>query len=215
MLSLPRLYPILDVDAVTARGLDPLALLEVWLAHGVRFWQLRAKRLPSGAFLDLLDLAVERSHAAGARLIVNDRADLARLAGADGVHVGQSDLAPADVRRIIGDRAIVGRSSHSTQQAEAAVREPISYLAIGPVFATATKGASVDPVVGLEGVRAAAEIAARASLPAVAIGGITLERAPEVLRSGAASVAVIADLLHGDPAERVRAFGQTLESLTL
>jgi thiamine-phosphate pyrophosphorylase len=129
--------------------------------------------------------------------------------------VGQTDLAPADVRRLIGGTAIVGRSTHSAAQADAASREPISYLAIGPVFATASKGATVDPVVGLDGVRAAAEIAARASLPVVAIGGITLERAPGVLRAGAASVAVIADLLQGDPAARVRAFGQTLESLTL
>lgn len=215
MLPLPRLYPILDVDAATARGLDPLALAEIWLANGVRFWQLRAKRLPSGAFMDLIDRAVGLSRAAGARLIVNDRADLGRLAGADGIHVGQTDLAPAEVRRVMGDAAIVGRSTHSAMQAEAASREPISYLAIGPVFATSSKGPVVDPVVGLDGVRDVAAIAGRASLPVVAIGGITLARAPDVLRAGAASVAVIADLLDGDPASRVRAFGQTLESLTL
>lgn len=215
MLSLPRLYPILDVDAVTARGLDPLALLEAWLAGGVRLWQLRAKRLSSGAFLDLIDAAVARSHSAGARLIVNDRADLARLGGADGVHVGQNDLTPAGVRAVVGDAAIVGRSTHSAAQAETAAREPVSYLAIGPVFATASKGPVVDPVVGLEGVRDAVAIAARASLPVVAIGGITLDRAPDVLRAGAASVAVIGDLLVGAPGDRVREYAQVLESLTL
>lgn len=215
MLSLPRLYPILDVDALTARGIDPLALLDVWLAAGVRFWQLRAKRLASGAFLDLLDAAVARSHPAGARVVVNDRADLARLAGADGVHVGQTDLTPAAVRAVVGDAAIVGRSTHSAAQAEAASREPVSYLAIGPVFATVSKGPVVDPAVGLEGVREAVAIAARVSLPVVAIGGITLDRAPDVLRAGAASVAVIADLLVGAPGDRVREYAQALESLTL
>lgn len=197
------------------RGLNPIALVDVWLAGGVRFWQLRAKRLPSGAFLELLDAAVTRSRAAGARLIVNDRADLARLAGADGVHVGQTDLAPDEVRRLVGKDAIVGRSTHSSAQSEAAVREPISYLAIGPVFATGSKAGPADPVVGVTGVREAASIAAGASIPVVAIGGITLERAPEVLAAGAASVAVIADLLHGDPADRIREYARVVGSLTL
>lgn len=203
------------MDLAEASGIAPLALVDVWLTEGVRFWQLRAKRIASGPFLDLIDAALARSHAAGARLVVNDRADLARMAGADGVHVGLTDLAPADVRRLVGDAAIVGRSTHSAAQAEAVCREPISYLAIGPVFATTSKGAGVDPVVGLEGVAEVASIASRASLPVVAIGGITLERAPAVLGAGAASVAVIADLLRGDPAARVREFTRALGTLTL
>ena len=152
----------------------------------------------------------ERAHAAGATLIVNDRADVARLAGADGVHVGQDDLSPASVRRIVGADAIVGLSTHTTHQLDAAVREPVSYVAIGPVFGTATKATGHDAV-GLRMVREAAGRARARGLPLVAIGGITLDRAASVIDAGAASVAVIGDLLAGgDPEARVRAFLERL-----
>ncbi len=208
--NLPRLYAILDVDLTVARGLEPLALLEIWLAAGVRLVQLRAKALPGGRLLDLARAAAERTSAAGAVLIVNDRADVARLAGADGVHVGQGDLGPRDVRRVIGDTAWVGVSTHSAAQATAASREPIDYLAVGPVFPTATKAGSADAVVGLAGVRQGVEAAGAAGVPVVAIGGITLAMAPGVIAAGASSVAVISDLLSGDPAERCRAYLRVL-----
>jgi thiamine-phosphate pyrophosphorylase len=210
----PRLYPILDLDTLAARRVDALDLLDVWLGAGVTLWQLRAKSLASGPLLRLVDMAVERSHRAGARLIVNDRADVAAIAGAAGVHVGQTDLSPADVRRLVGSSAIVGRSTHDEAQAEAACLEPISYLAIGPVFGTTSK-AGADPVVGIAGVRRAVALAARRGLPVVAIGGITLEQAPAVLRAGAAAIAVISDLLDGDPGARIVRYQQTVESLTL
>jgi thiamine-phosphate pyrophosphorylase len=214
-LRLPRLYPILDLDALAERRLAPLDLLDAWLEGGVTFWQLRAKHLPDGALLELIDAAVERTHRAGARLIVNDRADLALMAGADGVHVGQTDLPPAAVRRISGDAFLVGRSTHTDEQVEAACREPVSYVAIGPVFQTASKAGSTDPAVGLAGVRSAAERAAARSMPVVAIGGLTLDSAPRVLAAGAASVAVISDLLVGNPAARVRQYNKALSNLTL
>jgi thiamine-phosphate pyrophosphorylase len=142
------------------------------------------------------------AHGADAEVVVNDRADIARLAGADGVHVGQDDLAPALVRTIVGDAAIVGLSTHTPAQLTAARDAPVTYVAIGPVFATATK-ATGHEALGLDGVRAAAG----QGRPLVAIGGITLERAPDVLRAGAASVAVISDLLStGDPEGRVREY---------
>ena len=203
-LALPRLYPILDVDAVAARHLTPADVLDVWLDAGVTFWQLRAKSLASGAMVALLDQLLERSRRAHAICIVNDRADVACICGADGVHVGQTDLSPAAVRRLVGPSAIVGRSTHDERQAAAACAEPISYLAIGPVFATGTK-ANPDPAVGLDGVSLAARRAAAAGVPLVAIGGITLERAPEVIAAGADAVAAIADVMGGAPGRRARA----------
>jgi thiamine-phosphate pyrophosphorylase len=139
-------------------------------------------------------------------VVVNDRADVAALARADGVHVGQDDLSPASVRRVVGGQAVVGLSTHGIDQVERALDEPVSYVAIGPVFETSTKTTGCRPV-GLEGVRDAADRARRRGLPVVAIGGITLERAPAVVAAGASAVAVIGDLLTGaDPAARVRAY---------
>jgi thiamine-phosphate pyrophosphorylase len=122
------------------------------------------------------------------------------------VHVGQEDLAPAAVRVIVGDTAIVGLSTHTTEQMDRAIREPVNYVAVGPVFGTATKATGYEPV-GLEWVREAARRATVRGVPLVAIGGITLENAASVLDAGAASVAVISDLLStGDPEARVRAY---------
>ena len=159
---------------------------------------------------DTAAAVVELAHSAGAVAIVNDRADIARLAGADGVHVGQDDLTPSAVRTIVGEAAIVGLSTHTAEQVERAALEPISYLAIGPVFGTRTKATGYDAI-GLERVRDAAARARARGLPLVAIGGITLENARSVSDAGAASVAVISDLLAGGaPESRVRAFLQAL-----
>jgi thiamine-phosphate pyrophosphorylase len=166
--------------------------------------------LSGAAFLDLAAAIAATARASGATLIVNDRADIAALAHADGVHVGQDDLAPAAVRRIIGHDAIVGVSTHTIEQLDRAMREPVSYVAIGPVFGTTTKATGYEPI-GIETVREAAARAQTAALPLVAIGGITLDRAADVIAAGAASVAVIGDLLStGDPEERVRAYLQRL-----
>lgn len=202
---LPRLYAILDTDRLYARGLDPLALADIWLDAGVRLFQLRAKTMASGAMLELAEALARRAEAAGATFVVNDRADIARLAGAGGLHVGQTDLDPADARLVVGATMAIGRSTHTEAQVRAALDEPIDYLAIGPVFGTTSKDRP-DPLVGLDGVRMAARLASAggARRPVVAIGGITIETAPEVIAAGAASVAVIADLLIGDPATRIR-----------
>jgi len=198
------------VDVCRAAGRLPLDIVRAYLAGGATFLQLRAKALPGAAFLQLARDAVALAHAADARVIVNDRADLAVLSNADGVHVGQDDLRPADVRRLIGPDRDVGLSTHTTAQLERAIDAPVSYLAIGPVFATATKATGYDAV-GLTMVRQAAAMAARRGVPLVAIGGITLERAPSVIDAGAAAVAVITDLLaSGDPEARVREFLRTL-----
>jgi len=147
----------------------------------------------------------------GAAVIVNDRADLARLSGAAGVHVGQGDLPPTAVRAVVGENAIVGFSTHHVAQVDAAAREPLTYIAVGPVFGTRTKETGYEAV-GLEFVRTAR---ARAhERPVVAIGGITLGTAPSVIEAGAASVAVIGDLLVGDPRARVEAYVTRLEGMS-
>jgi thiamine-phosphate pyrophosphorylase len=196
---------------VAARaGWTAAALADAFLDGGVRFLQLRAKSLSGADFLDAAREIVALAHRRGASLIVNDRADIARLAGADGVHLGQDDLPPAAARAIVGPSAMIGRSTHTVAQLEAAAREPVDYVAIGPVFGTATKATGYDAV-GLDMVRRAAAF----GRPLVAIGGITIDNAASVIAAGAASVAVISDLFAtGDPAQRAREFLERLHGAT-
>ena len=201
---------IVDADVAARAGWPILDLAAAYLRGGARLLQLRAKSMPGDAFLATASALVQLARRHQARLIVNDRADIARLAQANGVHVGQEDLAPAAVRRLLGDAAIVGLSTHTIEQLDQAVLEPVTYVTIGPVFATATKATGYDKV-GLEMVREAARRANARGLPLVAIGGITLETAASVLEAGAASVAVIGDLIAtGDPEARARAYVERL-----
>jgi thiamine-phosphate pyrophosphorylase len=203
-----RLYPIVDTGACADRGVAPLDVVAACLRGGATLLQLRVKTGGSGAFLDLARGARALTDAAGARLIVNDRADIAAMAGAAGVHVGQDDLPVEAVRRILEPSAIVGLSTHTPEQIDGAARRAVSYLAVGPVFETATKETGYGAR-GLDLVRHAAGT----GLPVVAIGGITLETAPAVLEAGAAAVAVISDLFaEGSPEDRVRAFLQRLSA---
>jgi thiamine-phosphate pyrophosphorylase len=191
---------------------------EACMAGGSRWLQLRAKTLSGGAFLEAATRLQALARANGARLIVNDRADVARLSGAAGLHIGQDDLTPAAARTVVGPHAVVGFSTHTEAQIDAAVVQPVNYIAIGPVFGTNTKETGYTAV-GLERVRYAAAAVARASSSdldrtrgIVAIGGITLDTAAAVLAAGATAVAVIADLLAtGDPEARVRAYVERLE----
>jgi thiamine-phosphate pyrophosphorylase len=199
---LPLLNAIVDAEAAIAAGWSPLDLARAYLAGGARFLQVRAKKYAGAALLDLAAALVAAAKSHGAVVIVNDRADVARLAHADGVHLGQEDLSPQAARAILGPGAIIGRSTHSVTQLEAAATEPVDYVAVGPVFTTATKETGYDAV-GLELIRRAAA----GQRPVVAIGGVTLENAPRVVSAGAASVAVISDLLSTrDPVSRVAAF---------
>ena len=204
-----RLYAIVDADVCAAADRAPADVARAFLSAGTTWLQLRCKSMASGAFLDLANLILEDARAAGATLIVNDRADVARLAGAHGLHVGQTDLTPTDARVVIGPDVILGLSTHTREQWEMAVREPISYMAIGPAFGTGTKETGYQAV-GLGVVAQAAADAASSGLPTVAIGGIRLENAASVIEAGAASVAVISDLLRGDPEARCRAYIQAL-----
>jgi thiamine-phosphate pyrophosphorylase len=196
------LYAIVD-DALAARhGFTVPALAAACLAGGARLLQLRCKGASSRAFLDWCDEIVAAARPLGASVIVNDRADLAHLSGAAGVHVGQEDLPVAAARRALAPGQIVGLSTHSVLQIDEAIRLHPDYVAVGPVFGTSTKDTGYDAV-GLDLVRYAARVAG--GRPVVAIGGITLDRASLVFEAGATSVAVISDLLvTGDPEGRVR-----------
>jgi thiamine-phosphate pyrophosphorylase len=208
-VTLPRLYAIVDVDVAERAGWAPRDLGRAYLAGGARLLQLRAKTLASGPLLDLATAMSEDARAAGGWLILNDRADLAMLAGAAGVHVGQDDLPAPEARRLVGPDAIVGLSTHTIDQIDSAVQAPISYLAVGPMFETTTK-ATGYAAVGMELLRRAVAAAQPANLPIVAIGGITLERAPALIDAGAASISIITDLLTHDPELRARQFTTAL-----
>jgi thiamine-phosphate pyrophosphorylase len=204
----PFLYAIVDWDLLGARSVGT-AVTEL-ARGGAGLVQLRAKGATDRAFLSWSREAVAAARSAGVPLLVNDRADIALLAGADGVHVGQEDLRPADVRRVLPAPAIVGVSTHSLAQLDAAALEPVDYVAIGPIFETRTKHRP-DPIVGLEFVR---EARRRTPRPLVAIGGIGSEDAARVVEAGADGVAMISALLaHSDLREAAlrvsRALGAT------
>jgi len=210
--QIPALYVVLDAEVCEQYGWSPIDLASACLAGGARLFQIRAKRLSSASFLEVARRIVDLVRRDGGIVIVNDRADIARLSGAAGVHVGQDDLSPSLVRPILRVNAIVGLSTHTVAQLEAAGREPVSYLAIGPVFQTATKDTGYEAV-GLTMVRDAAAIARDRGVPLAAICGVTLETAADVIRAGASSVAVIRDLLStGNPRARVAEY---LERLTV
>jgi thiamine-phosphate pyrophosphorylase len=199
-----RLYAIIDT-ALAPRGVPLVA--EQLLRAGVRVLQYREKgTFRRQSWRECCALA-ELARSRNARFIVNDRADVALLCGADGVHLGQEDLPAEQARRLLGEGKIIGFSTHTVQQAREADRLPVDYLAIGPVFATTTKQRA-DPVVGLETVRA---VRAAVRKPLVAIGGITLENAAAVIEAGADAVAVIRDLLVAPDVEaRARQFLERL-----
>jgi thiamine-phosphate pyrophosphorylase len=199
--STPFLYPIVDTAVCALRSLDPLALARAYLSAGVRVLQLRHKDASSAEFLALADDLVREAREFRAAIVVNDRPDIALLSGAAGVHVGQDDLAVVDVRRILGEDPIVGVSTHDQAQVDRALATSATYVAVGPLFGTATKDTGYTAR-GLELVR----YAAGRGKPIVAIGGITLDNARRVVEAGATGLAVITDLLNGDPADRARAF---------
>ena len=199
MISLPRLYAILDASSFAATE-DLLVAAEQLIAAGLTLIQYRNK---SGDAQVILAHAtrLRRHSRAGApaphghgsflRLIMNDRSDLCLSAEFDGVHIGQDDLSPESSRKIIGSERWLGVSTHNAQQVIEADKTSADYIAIGPVFDTDSK-TNPDPVVGLPGVRQARSLTRK---PLVAIGGITRENCCSVIDAGADSVAVISDLI--------------------
>ena len=193
------LYPIADA----AGGRDVVTLAEAILAGGATLLQLRAKEVPTADLVALARAIKARTDAAGARLIVNDRADVARLVHAVGVHLGQDDLPPAAARAILGPGAVIGCSTHNLDQVAGALRDgAIDYLAFGPIYPTASKRVA-DPAQGLAALR---DARARCALPLVAIGGIDASTVADVLAAGADAVAVIGAVAGAaDPAAALRA----------
>jgi thiamine-phosphate pyrophosphorylase len=200
-VMLPRLYAILDRAHTGERSIADVC--EALLAGGVRLIQYRDKGATSRELFERSRPLLAQIRGAGGTFIINDRADVALAVGADGVHVGQDDL-PVDLARVVvGAGRMVGFSTHNLEQVALADKTSADYIAFGPVFATQSKS-QADPVVGLEGLRRAREATRK---PLVAIGGISLERAGEVMAAGADSVAVIADLLRApDVRARARAY---------
>lgn len=194
-IHLPKIYPITDARL---SGLSHAEQVRRLSAGGATLVQLREKHLSPREFYREAEDALRVARELGVRLIINDRADIAHALAADGVHLGQDDLPPAAARATLGERAVIGFSTHNEEQAREAIKLPVDYLAIGPIFPTSSKE-NPDPVVGLEGLRRVRRIVGQ--IPLVAIGGIRPENAREVLRAGADSVAVISLLLDRGPQE--------------
>jgi len=189
-MGCPRIYPILDTQSLAARVCEPDVAAGAWLDGGARILQFRHKGQWTRPVFEQAERVAGQCREHNAIFVVNDRADVALLLGT-GLHVGQDDLSAADARRLMGAGALLGYSTHNPQQLDAAAAEPVDYVAIGPIFATASKQ-NPDPVVGLDELR---KCRARCVRPLVAIGGITRETARAVFAAGADSVAVIGDLI--------------------
>jgi thiamine-phosphate pyrophosphorylase len=215
-LVLPRLYVILDASLLNQssnqaqRKQSGKECAKSLLAAGVTLLQYRDKQSGARELLEKSRAIAELALPRNTLFFVNDRPDVAYLAGADGVHVGQHDLPCEQARVVIGSEKFVGVSTHNLEQFAVAAATSADYIAVGPIFETRTK-ANPDPVVGAELVRRARALTDK---PIVAIGGITLERSAEIIAAGADSVAVISDiLLAADPAERAAKFIAHLNAL--
>jgi thiamine-phosphate pyrophosphorylase len=203
----PALYAILDASPEFA-GPSKFSILEIakrLAGSGVELFQYRDKQGSARRIQETSAALVERlaSETKGARFMVNDRADIAAIVGAGGVHVGQQDLPVEAARKICGVALWVGVSTHNLEQLRTADATSADYIAVGPIFRTGTKE-NADPVVGLKFLRAARGITRK---PLVAIGGITVESAQAVYQTGADSLAVVRDLMVAeDPAARAREY---------
>jgi thiamine-phosphate pyrophosphorylase len=204
-LVLPRLYVILDASLLTIPETECARQL---VDAGVRLLQYRNKAASSRDLLESSKRLSSELMPRGVTFIVNDRADVAALAGASGVHVGQEDLGVEEARAVVGRSKLVGVSTHNRTQFEKAAASSADYIAVGPIFSTSTKS-NPDPVVGTEFIR---QVRPLTDKPIVAIGGISLERAGDVVRAGADSVAVISGILRApDPGARARELMRILE----
>jgi thiamine-phosphate pyrophosphorylase len=211
-MRLPRVYPIVDTESLSARHISLETAAAAFLEGGAGILQIRHKAHWTRAIFESTRVIARLCREAGATFVVNDRADIAMLVDA-GVHVGQDDLTPRDVRKLIGSEPVLGYSSHNMQQLCAAGGEPVDYVAFGPVYPTASKQ-NPDPVVGLDEIRRCRPLLEE---PLVAIGGITLENAQSVLDAGADSLAVIAGLIPALPTaqslrERMEQWQQLLKA---
>jgi thiamine-phosphate pyrophosphorylase len=189
-MKFPRVYPILDTQLLSAKECDPETAATAWLDAGAGILQFRHKVQWTREVFEQAERIAAQCRDRQAIFVVNDRADMAKLLNA-GLHVGQDDMPPGEVRQLVGEEALLGYSTHNQQQLENASAEPVDYVAIGPIFPTSSKQ-NPYPVVGLDGLRRCRALSTK---PLVAIGGITRETAASVFAAGADAVAVIGDLL--------------------
>jgi len=194
-LQLPKIYPITNRRL---SGLSHCEQVKLLIAGGATLIQLRDKEAAPRVFFHDAREALRLARSAGARLIINDRVDVALALKADGVHLGQTDMPVAAARRLLGVNAIIGYSTHNQEQVQASLSLPIDYLAFGPIFETTSKE-NPDPVAGLTELAEAKNLIG--SSPLVAIGGITSTTLNRVLAAGANSVALISALF--DPAAEI------------
>jgi thiamine-phosphate pyrophosphorylase len=200
--ELPKIYPITDAKISKISHAEQVERL---IRGGAQFIQLRAKDAAPKDFYAAAKRALEIARKSNVKIIINDRVDIALTLKADGVHLGQDDLPPEQARKILGEKAIIGFSTHNLEQAAEAVKLPIDYLAIGPVYTTLTKE-KPDKTIGIAAVKKARQIVG--DFPLVAIGGITVDNFRLILEAGADSVAIISDLLSdaNKISEKVKAF---------
>lgn len=199
--KLPRVYPIINIDSVSGSVSSkpsveaPLLQVERYLRAGAKILQLRNKSLSDELFAELARKVIVlrntlRWEIGYCPILINDSVEVCLASAADGVHLGQEDQHPISARKILGDSAIIGLSTHSLEEAQCAPREVLQYLALGPIFPSSTKSGHA-PEVGLTGIR---QWKASIDFPLVCIGGISKENAPEVFHSGADSIALISAL---------------------
>ena len=203
VFQLPKVYPITDPDL---SGLSHADQIDRLIAGGATLIQLRDKHAAPRDFYRQAEASLKIARQHNVRLIINDRVDVALALRADGIHLGQTDMPVEVARRLLGDRAIVGVSTHNLEQAKLAANMPVDYVAFGPIFKTSTKE-NPDPIAGLEALRGLRTIVG--ALPVVAIGGITLANAEEAWRAGADAVSSIAALV-SDPSRILENIRQML-----
>lgn len=204
--SLPKIYPITDISITKLSHLEQVERL---IEGGAKLIQLRDKYSTPKDFYESAKAVMDFTRDKDVKIIINDRVDIALAVKADGAHLGQDDLPPIYARKILGEKAIIGFSTHNIPQAIEATKMPIDYVAIGPVFATSTKE-NPDPVVGIEGLKTVRE--AIGDFPLVAIGGIRFETAKDVLENGADSIALISQILR-KPKEITQTLSQFVKHL--
>jgi thiamine-phosphate pyrophosphorylase len=187
--NLPKIYPITDARLSKISHAEQVERL---IGGGANFIQLREKYATAQEFYESARACLQVARNNGTKIIINDRVDIALALNADGVHLGQDDLPPDEARKILGEKAIIGFSTHNVEQAIEAVRMPIDYVAVGPIFTTTTKE-NPDETIGLDGLKKVR--AAIGDFPLVAIGGMNSSNLREVLNSGANSAAIISGLI--------------------
>jgi thiamine-phosphate pyrophosphorylase len=189
MIELPKIYPITNVEISKISHVEQVQQL---IKGGAKLIQIREKKATSRDFFEQAQKCLEIAEKSNVKILINDRIDIALAVNADGVHLGQDDLSPIYARQILGEKAIIGFSTHSVSQAIKAVKLPINYVAIGPIFQTTTKE-NPDEIVGLNGLNQVKK--AIGDFPLVAIGGINLENAQKVFENGVNSIALISAIL--------------------